>query len=429
MSEPVILLDNVDLTLGSGPSRVHVLRERGPRRRAGREHRPGRAVRLRKVDAADGRSPGWSASTAAASSSPARILPGSTRTGSRCFRGAEIGFVFQAFHLIETMTALENVAVPLELAGRADAFERGARRARPGGPRRAAVALSGAALRRRAAARRHRPRAGARPGDPHRRRADRQPRRRHGRETSPTSSSAPSPSAAPRWCSSPTTRSLRRAATAPCGSRRADRGARRAAAAQRRRDDRRRPAALLPPGASRAARRAVRLLRLRRLHRARRGGDRRRQFRLAGADRRHLARRDASSSAATSPSPRPSAKPAPEELDFLQAKGQLGRVATMRAMVRRGRRGRPGAGRAEGGRCRLSAWRNAGAGGRRATAQELLAAENGVFGALVAPELARPARHLAGRPHPARRRGAGAARRHPLPSPTGCRAAWASGRA
>lgn len=42
------------------------------------------------------------------------------------FRGARIGIVFQAFHLIPTMTALENVAVPLELAGRADAFERAA---------------------------------------------------------------------------------------------------------------------------------------------------------------------------------------------------------------------------------------------------------------------------------------------------------------
>jgi putative ABC transport system ATP-binding protein len=38
------------------------------------------------------------------------------------FRRDHIGIVFQAFHLIPTMTALENVAVPLELAGRADAF-------------------------------------------------------------------------------------------------------------------------------------------------------------------------------------------------------------------------------------------------------------------------------------------------------------------
>lgn len=40
------------------------------------------------------------------------------------FRGRQIGIVFQSFHLIPTMTALENVAVPLELAGAPDAFAR-----------------------------------------------------------------------------------------------------------------------------------------------------------------------------------------------------------------------------------------------------------------------------------------------------------------
>ncbi|RZK76604.1 MAG: ATP-binding cassette domain-containing protein, partial [Methylobacterium sp.] len=40
------------------------------------------------------------------------------------FRRANVGIVFQAFHLIPAMTALENVAVPLELAGVADAGER-----------------------------------------------------------------------------------------------------------------------------------------------------------------------------------------------------------------------------------------------------------------------------------------------------------------
>ncbi len=40
------------------------------------------------------------------------------------FRLGRVGIVFQSFHLIPTMTALENVAVPLELMGRADAFDR-----------------------------------------------------------------------------------------------------------------------------------------------------------------------------------------------------------------------------------------------------------------------------------------------------------------
>ena len=40
------------------------------------------------------------------------------------FRGRNVGIVFQSFHLIPTMTALENVAVPLELAGLADAHAR-----------------------------------------------------------------------------------------------------------------------------------------------------------------------------------------------------------------------------------------------------------------------------------------------------------------
>ena len=40
------------------------------------------------------------------------------------FRRAHMGVVFQSFHLIPTMTALENVAVPLELAGARDAFDR-----------------------------------------------------------------------------------------------------------------------------------------------------------------------------------------------------------------------------------------------------------------------------------------------------------------
>ncbi|WP_209506384.1 ABC transporter ATP-binding protein [Ruegeria sp. HKCCSP335] len=40
------------------------------------------------------------------------------------FRRDNMGVVFQNFHLIPTMTALENVATPLELAGHKDAFDR-----------------------------------------------------------------------------------------------------------------------------------------------------------------------------------------------------------------------------------------------------------------------------------------------------------------
>ncbi|MGH6827986.1 MAG: ABC transporter ATP-binding protein [Rhizomicrobium sp.] len=42
------------------------------------------------------------------------------------FRRGRVGIVFQAFHLIPTMTAMENVAVPLELMGLGDAWQRAA---------------------------------------------------------------------------------------------------------------------------------------------------------------------------------------------------------------------------------------------------------------------------------------------------------------
>ena len=42
------------------------------------------------------------------------------------FRRDNVGIVFQAFHLVPAMTALENAALPLEFAGRADAFTRAA---------------------------------------------------------------------------------------------------------------------------------------------------------------------------------------------------------------------------------------------------------------------------------------------------------------
>jgi putative ABC transport system ATP-binding protein len=43
--------------------------------------------------------------------------------GLAVFRRDTMGIVFQNFHLVPTMSALENVAIPFEFAGRADAFE------------------------------------------------------------------------------------------------------------------------------------------------------------------------------------------------------------------------------------------------------------------------------------------------------------------
>ena len=123
LSEPVILLENVDLTLGSGPSRVHVLRE----------------VNLA---VARGESVGLVGPSGSGKSTLLMVIAGLEHIDSgrvivagqdyaglsedrlAQFRGNQVGFVFQAFHLMQTMTALENVAVPLELAGRADAFRR-----------------------------------------------------------------------------------------------------------------------------------------------------------------------------------------------------------------------------------------------------------------------------------------------------------------
>lgn len=53
-----------------------------------------------------------------------RDLTGMNEDALARFRRKHMGVVFQSFHLIPTMTALENVATPLELAGISDALER-----------------------------------------------------------------------------------------------------------------------------------------------------------------------------------------------------------------------------------------------------------------------------------------------------------------
>jgi putative ABC transport system ATP-binding protein len=121
--DPAISLDRVDLSLGSGAARVHILK--GISLDIGR----GEAVGL-VGPSGSGKSTllmvmaGLERPDAGLVKVAGQDLGALDEDGLARFRGRQIGIVFQSFHLIPTMTALENVAVPLELAGHADAFDR-----------------------------------------------------------------------------------------------------------------------------------------------------------------------------------------------------------------------------------------------------------------------------------------------------------------
>jgi len=125
MSELAIELADVDLSLGEGVARVHILH--GVSMTIGR----GEAVGL---VGASGSGKSTLLMTVAGLERPDRgsIVVDGQRIDAMGedalarFRGRRIGIVFQSFHLIPTMTALENVAAPLELAGAHDAFARAA---------------------------------------------------------------------------------------------------------------------------------------------------------------------------------------------------------------------------------------------------------------------------------------------------------------
>ncbi|MFD0916687.1 ABC transporter ATP-binding protein [Pseudahrensia aquimaris] len=119
----VIELDQVHLTLGEGASKVHVLN----------------GISL-GVEA--GESVGVVGPSGSGKSTLLMVMAGLERIdsglvklagedfssldedGLAAFRGRNIGIIFQSFHLIPNMTALENVAVPLELAGDPNAFDK-----------------------------------------------------------------------------------------------------------------------------------------------------------------------------------------------------------------------------------------------------------------------------------------------------------------
>src|SRR6516165_6742125 len=123
MDDPAIELDDVHLSLGRGAARVHILK--GITLNIGR----GETVGL-VGPSGSGKSTLLMAMAGLERPDRGRIkvdgaaLGGMDEDALARFRGARIGIVFQSFHLIPTMTALENVAIPLELAGARDAMTR-----------------------------------------------------------------------------------------------------------------------------------------------------------------------------------------------------------------------------------------------------------------------------------------------------------------
>ena len=122
----VIALSGVNLSLGRGAARVHILKDIGLRIAQGEAiglvgpSGSGKSTLL-IVMAGLERPDTGSVDVAGAD------LNALDEDGLARFRGRHVGIVFQSFHLIPTMTAMENVAVPLELVGAADAYARAER--------------------------------------------------------------------------------------------------------------------------------------------------------------------------------------------------------------------------------------------------------------------------------------------------------------
>jgi len=123
LSENLIALEDAHLTLGRGTAAVHVLKGMS-------------------LEIGSGESVGILGPSGSGKSTLLMVIAGLERLDSgeitildtplsglsedalAAFRGENVGIVFQSFHLIANMTALENAAIPLELAGKRDAFDR-----------------------------------------------------------------------------------------------------------------------------------------------------------------------------------------------------------------------------------------------------------------------------------------------------------------
>ncbi|MDN5927111.1 MAG: ABC transporter ATP-binding protein [Hyphomicrobiales bacterium] len=120
-TDAVIALADVSLTLGQGASQVHVLKEvtlsvaRGETAGIVGPSGSGKSTLLMVIA-------GLERVDSGTVTIAGEVLNGKSEDEVAAFRGRNVGIVFQSFHLIPNMTALENVAVPLELAGRKDPF-------------------------------------------------------------------------------------------------------------------------------------------------------------------------------------------------------------------------------------------------------------------------------------------------------------------
>ena len=126
MAPTVIDLKDVSLSLGEGASRVEVLKhvdlmiEQGESAGIVGPSGSGKSTLLMVMA-------GLERVDSGTVTIAGETLNGLSEDRIAAFRGRTVGIVFQSFHLIPNMTALENVAVPLELAGKRDAFETAAR--------------------------------------------------------------------------------------------------------------------------------------------------------------------------------------------------------------------------------------------------------------------------------------------------------------
>ena len=121
MTQPIVALKDVQLTLTSRAGAVEVLRDVNLNVESGRSlavvgpSGSGKTSLLMVIA-------GLERASAGRVEVSGRDLSKLSEDQLALFRGATTGIVFQSFHLVPTMTALENVALPLEFAGAPDAF-------------------------------------------------------------------------------------------------------------------------------------------------------------------------------------------------------------------------------------------------------------------------------------------------------------------